>query len=84
MFKSKSYNVKKVSEKNNSTAASSSNSGLTTTNTMTLKKKIKLKAQITKNRQNIVRKTPQKVLLKPQVKKWVENKTYKDNSKEKK
>ena len=44
MFKSKSYNVKKVSEKNNSTAASSSNSGLTTTNTMTLKKKDKIKS----------------------------------------
>ena len=59
MFKSKSYNVKKVSEENEKGKSSSSSSS-SASGTMTLKKKTRSKVQITKNHQNIDKKSIQK------------------------
>ena len=64
MFKSKSYNVEKASKKNkeevkssSSSSSSPSSSPSSSKGTMTLKKKTKSKVQITKNHQNIDKKS---------------------------
>ena len=59
MFKSKSYNVKKASEKNEKEEPKSSKSS-SASGSMTLKKKKKSKVQITKNHQNIDKKSIRK------------------------
>ena len=62
MFKSKSYNVEKVSQKNEKEKEkSSSSSSSSSSGTMTLKKKTKSKVLITKNHQNILKKPHQKM-----------------------
>ena len=74
MFKSKSYNVEKVSKKNEkekekpSSSSSSSSSG-----TMTLKKKDKIKSVNNKESPEYRKKAPPKNVTST---KWVENKTY--------
>ena len=67
MFKSKSYNVEKASKKNkeevkssSSSPSSPSSSPSSSKGTMTLKKKTKSKVQITKNHQNIDKKSIRK------------------------
>ena len=79
MFKSKSSNVKKASEKNETTS-STSNSG-----TMTLKKKDKIKSVSNKESPEYRKKTTPKKSPQTPSKNWVENKTYKaTNTKKKK
>ena len=69
MFKSKSYNVKKVSEENEKGKSSSSSSA---SGTMTLKKKDKIKSANNKESPEC----RQKIYPKKPVTKWEENKTF--------
>ena len=72
MFKSKSYNVEKVSKKNEKEKEKSSSSS-SSPGTMTLKKKDKIKSVNNKESPEYRKKAPPKNVTST---KWVENKTY--------
>ena len=72
MFKSKSYNVEKVSKKNEKEKEKSSSSS-SSPGTMTLKKKDKIKSVNNKESPEYQKKAYPKNVT---TKKWVENKTY--------
>ena len=71
MFKSKSYNVEKVSKKNEKEKEKSSSSS---SGTMTLKKKDKIKSVNNKESPEYCKKAPPKNVTST---KWVDNKTFK-------
>ena len=72
MFKSKSYNVEKVSKKNGKEKEKSSSSS-SSSGTMTFKKKDKIKSVNNKESPEYRKKAPPKNVTST---KWVENKTY--------
>ena len=73
MFKSKSYNVEKVSKKNEKEKEKSSSSS-SYPGTMTLKKKDKIKSVNNKESPEYCKKAPPKNVTST---KWVDNKTFK-------
>ena len=79
MFKSKSYNVKKASEKNEKEEPKSSKSS-SASGSMTLKKKEKIKSANNKESPEY----RQKIYPKKTVTKWVQNKTYSEKTPTKK